>query len=321
MITRRRALQGISAAGGAVLAARHGLAAVPDLTTVTIRASAMRGMEQTMLEGTGQLPTQYRLQFAEFNAGNLVTQAINADALDLGGWSEIPLVFAAAAHANIRVVGVMEGPTSNQAVMVPTHSSVRSIADLRGKRVGYIRATTSHYFLLKMLAQHGMSFQDIQPVALGVSTGLTAMKSGSLDAWATFGYGIATLQAEGAARELQNAVGILSGNYFVGANPRTLQSQAFRAAAVDYIGRLQKAFTILDADKPRWVRLVAPVVSVPEPIVLAYLSDEDKPWRMRAIRSSDITSAQNVADTFTQAGLLPPAVNVARISAMSWDRH
>lgn len=296
--------------GGAMAAPVHKVAAV-DLTGVTLRIGVFRGQEQTMLSGTDLLRTPYRIDFSEFNAGNLMTQAINADALDIGTWSEIPLVFAAASGARVRVVAVMEGPTSGQAVLVPKGSPARSIADLKGKRVGYIRATTAHYFLIKMLAQHGLGFADIEPVALGMSSGLTAMKSGALDAWATYGYAIPTLEADTGARVLQNAVGILSGNYLVGANAARLDNPADRGAVADFIGRVDKAFRILDADKPRWAKLIAPVISVSEPIALAYLQQEDKPWTLRPIRPSDIVSAQDVADTFSRAKLLPGRVDVA----------
>ena len=310
-LTRRAFLGTLSVAAGIAALPANAHAVSPDLSGVTLRIGTFRGQDETMLSGTSLDHTPYTTQYSEFNAGNLITQAINADALDLGSWSEIPLVFAAASHSNIRVVAIMAGPTSGQAVLVPKGSPARSIADLRGKRVGYLRATTAHYFLLKMLAQHGMTFADIQPVALGMSSGLTAMRSGALDAWATYGYAIATIETDTGARVLQNAVGILSGNYLVGANPKRLTDPAVRGAIADYIGRLDQAYRILDADKPRWARLVAPVIGVSEPIVLAYLNDENRPWTLHPIQPADIASAQNVADTFSKIGLLPPKVDVA----------
>ncbi len=303
--TRRELLAGATAASMSLLSPARAAAAT------TLRVATFRGQDQTLLPGTGQDRFPYRVVFSEFNAGNLITQAINADAIDVGAWSEIPLVFAAAAHSDVRVVAVMEGPTTGQAVLVPKGSAARSIADLKGRRVGYIRATTAHYFLIRMLAQHGLGFSDIQPVALGMSAGLTAMKSGALDAWATYGYAIPEIIQQTGARVLQNAVGILSGNYLIGANPRRLGDPAFRVATADYIERLGRAYTILDADKVRWAKLVAPVVDVPEPYVLATLREQERPYRLRAIRATDIASAQDVSDVFARAGLLPPGVRVA----------
>ena len=125
--------------------------------------------------------------------------------------------------------------------MVPKGSPVRSVADLKGKRVGYVRATTAQYFLLKMLHQHGLNWNDIQPIDLGINAGLTAMQSGAVDAWATYGYAIQILQARSGARVLQNATGILSGNYLVGVEPRLLEDATVCRAIADYIGRLDKS--------------------------------------------------------------------------------
>lgn len=311
MLTRRLVLQTGAALAASGLIPPNAWAAGRDLSGITLRVGGYRGGDQTILSGTGENHTPYTTQFSEFTAGNLITQAMNANAVDLGSWSEIPLVFAAAARSNIRAVAVLDGPTANQAVLVPRDSTARTIADLRGKRVGYVRATTAHYFLIRMLEQHGLSFDDIQPIALGVSAGLTAMKSGALDAWATYGYAIPILEAETGARVLQNAIGVLSGNYLIGANPRDLDEPDFRDAMVDYIHRLARAYRVLDADKPRWAKLVAPVVNVPEPIALAYLREEEKPYSVRSIRKSDIASAQAVAETFAQVKLLPAGLDVA----------
>ena len=309
VLGRRRAI-GLGAAL-ALGAGAGGDARAADLSGVTLRVGVYRGFDATILPATGQDRFPYKVEFHEFSAGNLITQAINADALDLGSWSEIPLVFAAAARARLRVVAVERGPTTNQAVIVPKNSAARSIADLRGKRVGYIRATTAHYFLLKMLQQHGLGFGDIQAVALGMNAGATAFSSGMLDAWATYGYAIQLAEADSGARVLQNATGILSGNYLVGLQPKHEHDPIMLAVVADYLGRLNRASTILDADRPRWAKLVAPVVQVPEPLVLSYLRALDRPYSMVPVTAEAVRSCQQVADSFASAGLIPADIDVA----------
>ncbi|MCQ8278124.1 ABC transporter substrate-binding protein [Acetobacteraceae bacterium KSS8] len=308
---RRRDI--LAAAGAAALAGTSRMRpafAAPQLDR-SLRVGVYRGGDQTLLSGTGLDHADYAVQYGEFTGGNLINQAIDAGALDLGSSSEIPLVFAATARARLRAVATLEGPTANQAVIVPKDSPARSIADLRGKRVGYIRATTAHYFLIRMLQQHGMSFADIQPVAIGMSAGLSAMTSGALDAWATYGYVIPMLQVRIGTRTLQTATGILSGNYIFSAATADLDDPAFQAAALDYLSRLDRAYAILDADKPRWARLVSPVVGVPYDVVLADLRSFERRFHVRASRPSDIDSARAVAATFAGAGLLPKDVDVA----------
>jgi len=308
IVSRRRVIATATAAALTTPRARSA-----DLAEVTLRIATFRGQDSTILPAAGQADFPYRVVYSEFNSGNLIAQAINADAIDLGGWSEIPMVFAAAAHANIAVVATLDGPTTDQAVLVGTQAPFRSIADLRGKRVGYVRATTAHYFLIRMLAQHDMSFHDIEPVPLTISAGLTAMVASSIDAWATYGYAIQTLKANGTARTLQNAADILSGHYFIGANPRRLDNPAFKDAAADYIRRVGRAYAILSADKPRWAKVVAPVIQVPEPVVLDYLNGQNHNYATRAWVDADIRTAQQVADTFASTGVLPPDIRIASV--------
>lgn len=313
MMTRRDALalaMGFGAAGLVTAESRPARAA-DDLASVTLRVATFRGQDATLLPAAGQDKTPYAVQYAFFNNGSLITQAINAGAIDLGGWSEIPLVFAAAAKADIRVVAVLQGDTANQAVMVPKDSTARTVADLKGKRVGYVRATTAHFFLLKMLHQHGLGWNDIQPVNLGVSEGLTAMQSGAVDAWATYGYAIQMLQARSGARVLQNAVGILSGNYLIGVKPKLLEDAAARRAIADYIGRLDLSYRTLQRDPRRMARILSPVIQVPEPFIYDVWSHMSQPWRVLPVTPAAIASAQDVTDTFAAAKLIPAQVDVA----------
>lgn len=289
------------------------LASASDFSSVTLRVASFRGMDSTILPATGLADFPYKVEFSEFNSGNLIAQAINANAIDLGGWSEIPLVFIAAAKANVKVVATMDGPTTNQAVVVPTNSTVRSFADLRGKKIGYIRSTTAHYFLIRMLQQVGLTLADIKPVPLGMSQGLTAFKSGSLDAWATYGYVIPLLQADGSARILESAEKILSGHYFIGANPEKLSNPAFQAAAADYILRLGKAYARLTQNKPQWAKVVAPVIQVPEDIVLRDLNKQNRAYSPRPWNANDIQSALSVADVFIQQGLITPNLTLEQV--------
>uniref|UniRef100_UPI003B5C77E0 ABC transporter substrate-binding protein n=1 Tax=Novacetimonas labruscae TaxID=3229898 RepID=UPI003B5C77E0 len=284
-----------------------------DLSAVTLRVASFRGMDSTLLPALGLSDFPYQVAFSEFNSGNLIAQAINANAVDLGGWSEIPLVFIAASSARVSVVATMDGPTTDQALLVPTFSEMHSVKDLYGKRVGYIRSTTAHYLLIRLLEQSGMRFSDITPVALNMSQGLTAMRAGSLDAWATYGYAIQMLQADHSARILASAADILSGHYFIGANPLRLGDDAFRHAAADYIHRLGKAYSILAADKPRWAKIISPVIQVPEQEVLNCLANQNRPYHPRAWVDGDIKGAESVAQVFKKAGLIPRDTNIGKV--------
>lgn len=115
-------------------------------------------------------------------------------------------------------------------MLVPKDSPIRSSADLKGKRVGYVRATTTQYYLTKMLAEVGLSFADIEAINLSVPDGAAAFRTGQLDAWAIYGYSVPLAQSNAGARVLKRANGYLSGNYPFFASPEAIADAPRRSA-------------------------------------------------------------------------------------------
>lgn len=63
-------------------------------------------------------------------------------------------------------------------------SDIDSVEDLRGKRVAVTRGTDPYIFLLRALADHGLSENDIEVVLLQHADGRNALVAGQVDAWA-----------------------------------------------------------------------------------------------------------------------------------------
>jgi sulfonate transport system substrate-binding protein len=62
-------------------------------------------------------------------------------------------VFAQAAHGPVAYIGETAPNGSLVSLIVPAQSSVRSVADLKGKKVAFQKASIGHYLLIKALAQ------------------------------------------------------------------------------------------------------------------------------------------------------------------------
>ncbi len=271
---------------------------------------------QLLIRTAGLKPDGFKVEYSNFQSGQLVVEALNGGSLDYGGMSEIPPIFAAASSTqSFRQIAVYHGDVNNQAVIVPKGSTARSIADLKGKRVGYVRATTAQYFLIRMLKQAGLSWNDIQPIAMGVSDGAAAFSQGALDGWAIYGFPIQRAIATDGARILKTAYGILSGNYLVCAHVDALADPEKVKLIGEYLRLLTKAYTWGAAHPDEWAKVVARNIGVP----LAYVQDEFRRrsdvYELRPITPAAIASQQEVADVFTRAGLIPHRVDVRPL----WD--
>jgi sulfonate transport system substrate-binding protein len=66
---------------------------------------------------------------------------------------------------------------------VPESSPIKSVADLKGRRVGVAKGSSSHNTLLALLEKAGLSIADITPVYLAPADATAAFSGGSIDAW------------------------------------------------------------------------------------------------------------------------------------------
>lgn len=322
-ISRRQWLQ---ATGGAALLAAgwssgqaaQPLAATPavDLSGVTLRIAVYKGGHQTLLQAAGLADTPYRIEWKEFNSGVLHIEAINGDALDVGSGSEIPPVFAARARSPVRIIAVYHEDLNNQGTFLPKDSTVRSVAELRGKRVGYVRGTTAHYYLYKQLTEAGLGFNDIKAINLTPADGLSAFARGDLDAWAIWGYNGQLARTRYNARTLKTGVGYLSGNFLIYGNPKAIADPLRHAAIADYLQRLQRAYVWSNANYRSYAEAQSRETRVPVGDILELYNNRSQDSSLVATDEAAIRSHQQVADVFQMIGVLDGPADVRPL----WDR-
>jgi sulfonate transport system substrate-binding protein len=315
--TRRLILGGGLALGGGLLLGGCGRGEQGGEPVLRVSITGKGEGDQELLQRLAGITTPgFKVNFAHFESGHLVIEALNSGALDYGGMSEIPPVFAAAsAVQSFRQIAVLHGDVNNQVVLVPKGSRIETLADLKGKRIGYVRATTSQYFLIRMLRSAGLDWKNITPVAMGVSDGAAAFSSGALDAWAIYGFPIQRALATQGARILKTALGFLSGNYIVSAHVDALADPKKSELIGRYLDITRQSYAWAGGHQDEWTAAIAKEIGVP----LAYVRDQfarkSASYALRPVDAAAIASQQEVADIFAGAGLIPKAVDVRPL----WD--
>jgi len=306
----------LSVVGGLLSACGKGPAAA-DLPVLRSSTVGKGEGDIHLLQSVAKIPQDtFRVDYSNFASGQLVIEALDGGALDLGFMSEIPPVFAAASTIHsFRQVAVLHGDVNNQVVLIPKGSAITSLADLKGKRVGYVRATTSQYFLIRMLQSVGLTWSDITPTPMGVSDGLAAFSNGQLDAWAIYGFPIQRAMATEGAQILKTAFGFLSGNYIISAHVDTLADPAKSKLIGDYLRMAKRAFAWAATHQDQWTTVIAKDIGVP----LEYVRDEfgrkSDVYSLRPVDAASITSQQNVADVFATQALIPKRIDIRPL----WD--
>lgn len=160
-----------STTGGRDLSRERIPAAVDPGTTLTVGAPDLR----VALELSGQadrLP--FKVKWANISGGPQCSEAFRADALDICSAADIPSINAHWTGLDTKLVAVKfrTDPVAHPVYELGTApgSGIRTLADLRGKKIAYSPGQAQGALVLRILAKAGLTQQDVELVELA-STG------------------------------------------------------------------------------------------------------------------------------------------------------
>ncbi len=114
-------------------------------------------------------------------AGPAVNEALSNNQLDFAYEGDMPQVVARANGLNTRLLAAA-GVRSKVYLAVPKGSPIKSIADLKGKKVGLFRGTNLQLVADNLLAAHGLKERDVKIINLDTGSNLAALAAKGVDA-------------------------------------------------------------------------------------------------------------------------------------------
>jgi sulfonate transport system substrate-binding protein len=123
------------------------------------------------------------VRWVQSHGSNKALEFLNAGAIDFGSTAGAAALLARVNGNPIQSIYVYSKPEWTALVTRPD-SGIARIADLKGKRVAVTRGTDPYIFLLRALAEAGLSERDIRPVLVQHGDGKAALERGDVDAWA-----------------------------------------------------------------------------------------------------------------------------------------
>ena len=278
---------------------------------VQVRIGYQKYGTLTLLKGRGTLEKRLAEQgvgvkWTEFPAGPVLLEGLNVGSIDFGTVGEAPPIFAQAAGAKLVYVGNEPASPASEAIVVPKGSSLRTLADLKGKKIALNKGSNVHYLLLKALEKAGVAYADIQPVFLPPADARAAFERGSVDAWAIWDPFLAAAEKQLGARVLADGTGLVANYQFYLAsrtyaekNPEILRIVLEEVAKVDDWGRNNpdEVATILSAQTGLSKDVVA-------------LAASRYAYGVKPVSVDVIASQQRVADAFSSLKLIPKPIIV-----------
>jgi sulfonate transport system substrate-binding protein len=283
-----------------------------DPTGVVLRVGDQKGGAQSLLRAANLLSGMpYRVEWTTFSAGPPLIEAARSGAIDLGQTGNTPVIFAAAAKARVQLVSASQGNVVSDAILVPKDSPIRTVADLRGKRIAFGKGTSAHGQLLYSLRAAGMTMDDVDASYLQPSDAYAAFKQGQVDAWATWDPYTAQAQLESGARVIATGDGTANGYSFEVASNEALADPGKQAAVADFVRRLDAAMRYSDTHREQRAESWSQETKLALPVTrLAAARGPDLPVPMD---EGVVRSEQDLADALSDAGVIPGRVRFADI--------
>lgn len=250
---------------------------------------------------------EVNLDWLEFAAGPQMLEALNLGRLDVASTGDLPPLFAQAAGADLVYIGAEPAKPKAETLLVPASSPLHSVAELKGKRIGLQKGSSSHNLVLRLLQREGLAFSDIQSVYLAPADANAAFSQGSLDAWAIWDPYAALVLHQGQARLLADGTGLgLNGPLYTA---RCDYARTHGAFLNDLLAQLSQAEALTRSDREGSLDILVRLMGLDRQVVADYL-DHRPPSPIGPITPEILAAQQRTADLFVSNGLLPRKVEV-----------
>lgn len=303
-ITLRRSLV-------ALFAAAISFGAITQAQAETLRIGYQKYGTLVLLKAKGSLEKRLaeqgiEVQWTEFPGGPQLLEGLNVGSIDFGTTGEAPPIFAQAAGADLLYVAHEPPAPTSEAILVPKDSALKSVSELKGKKIALNKGSNVHYLLVRALEDAGLKYSDIQPVYLPPADARAAFERGSVDAWVIWDPFQAATEHQLQARTLRNGEGLVANHqFYLAARPYAEKHPDVVSVLVEEIRGIGEWTRANSAEA---TAQVAPLLGLsPE---ITRMAVERQAYGAQLITPDVVEAQQQIADTFSDLKLIPKRLSI-----------
>ncbi len=194
------------------------------------------------------------------NLGPVVSESLAAGEIDMGVMGDFPAFVGRSVGIRYSVVSASDIAPA-QALLAGPKSPVKSIADLKGKKVATTKNTSGHELLVVLLEKEGLTLQDVQFVNMSMTDLCSALIAGDIDAGVVWEPSVTRLEENGAkvikdGNNCPNYAVFLVGDDFLRANLAVVE-----AVNKSYV----RGTAYLQENPDECLKLLSAEFKIPEP--------------------------------------------------------
>jgi sulfonate transport system substrate-binding protein len=250
-----------------------------------------------------------KISWAEFPAGPQLLEALAVGSVDFGATGDAPPVFAQAANKDLFYVGAEPPKPDSSAILVKPDAPLKSLADLKGRRIALQKGSSAHFLLVQTVKKAGLQWAEIQPVYLPPADARAAFERGAVDAWVIWDPYYAAAEVDGQVRVLATSRGLTGNNTFYLASRSLTGSEPTLRAL---FAALTETDAYVQTHRKDSAQRFADFAGLGLATVHRFL-ERRQPSPVGPLTPALVAEQQKVADSFQQLGLIPKPIRVADI--------
>ena len=256
--------------------APRALAQAPLPITIGYQATAdwllFTARDLKLFEKVGLAPT-----YVKFVAGAEMIAAAQSKSIDVATVGSVPFLIGLSQGAGWVMIGIHSEGAYAEGFVVRKDSGIDTLADLKGKRIGYFRGSTTHYAVMMALQQLGLRPDQVTLLHMAPAEQVDAMAKRELDAAVAWEPWMQRMVHEADARILatEGDIGIYTNVASYSARRDWLRDN--RETAVRFLGALLMAYGVLQKDPSVGVRALAGEMGISESWAEAIYRDAPPP--------------------------------------------
>jgi len=249
-----------------------------------------------------------KIRWVQSAGSNKALEFLNAGSIDFGSTAGSAALVAKINGNPIKSIYVYSRPEWT-ALVTSEKSEIKTVADLKGKSVAVTRGTDPHIFLVRALAEAGLTDKDVRFVLLQHADGRLALSRGDVQAWAGLDPMMASAELEEGAKLFYrkpeaNTWGILNvREEFASKHPQLVQ----RVLKVYEQGR---NWALANPDQV--TKALAAVAKIPEKVAEKQLKERTE-LTHSAIGKPQRDSILAAGIALQKAGVIDSKVNVEQV--------
>ncbi|WP_051488664.1 sulfonate ABC transporter substrate-binding protein [Aliarcobacter lanthieri] len=249
-----------------------------------------------------------KVTWIEFPAGPQLLEGLNVGSIDLGTVGETPPIFAQAANAKIKYIAYKTAFPKSEAIIVQESSPIKTVADLKGKKVALNKGSNVHYLLVKALEEAGLKYSDIIPTFLPPADARAAFEKGSVDAWVIWDPFYAAAELKIGAKKLRDGEGLVNNYQFYLVEESYTKNKEVLDIVFDEIKTVDDYLT----KEPLKTAEILSKVNGLEVEALE-LSHKRAVFQTQYLTPKVINDQQDIADTFYDLKLIPKKLDIKSV--------